>query len=64
MTRNHVTIAGGIVLGFGAILAGVSLARGQSQAPPAAAATDSAAATAADTSGPVPWTFALPPVSV
>jgi hypothetical protein len=59
MTRNHVTIAGGIVLGLGAILAGVSLARGQSQAAPAPAAQ----AAATDTSGPVPWTFQLPPVS-
>lgn len=61
MKRNHVTIAGGIVLGIGAIIAGVSLARGQ-------AATDAAApaapgAVVADSTAPLPWTFPLPPVS-
>jgi hypothetical protein len=50
MTQTRVTIAGGIALGIGAVLAGVSLARGQgSQAP-------------ADTSRPPAWTFPLPPV--
>lgn len=59
MKRNGVTIAGGIVLGIGAVIAGVSLARGQSKA-----AGDSAATAAApDSNAPLPWTFALPPVS-
>jgi len=48
MTRTHVTIAGGILLGLGAIVAGVSLARGSTQESPAAAPA---------------WTFPLPPVS-
>jgi hypothetical protein len=50
MKRNRVTIVGGIVLGVGAVLAGVSLARGQGT---------SSASNAA--SGPA-WTFPLPAV--
>jgi len=64
MQRNRVTIAGGVVLGLGAILAGVSLARGQGPggdtSKPAAADTTHAAA---DTTKPVPWTFPLPAMS-
>ena len=53
MTRTRVTIAGGIALGIGAVLAGVSLARGQGPQ----------AATASGDSSTVPaWTFPLPPV--
>lgn len=51
MKRTRVTIAGGIALGLGAILAGVSLARGQGPSP----AADSTAAPA--------WAFPLPPAS-
>ena len=51
MKRTRVTIAGGIVLGAGAILAGVSLAKGQGPT-----------ATAADSTVPPAWTFPLPPV--
>ncbi len=52
MTRTHVTIAGGMLLGVAAIFAGVSLARG---APPQQAADSTAA-------GPA-WDFPSPPVS-
>ena len=52
MKRTRVTIAGGIVLGVGAILAGVSLAKGQGPA----------ATTATEASAPPSWTFPLPPV--
>ncbi|HWO88170.1 MAG TPA: cytochrome c3 family protein [Gemmatimonadales bacterium] len=52
MTRTRVTIAGGVLLGLGAVLAGVSLARGQRPQAPA----DTTAAQ-------VQWGFPLPPVS-
>lgn len=52
MTRTHVTIAGGVLLGVAAIFAGVSLAR----TAPAQQVADSAAAAPA-------WDFPLPPVS-
>lgn len=51
MTRTRATIAGGVLLGLGAVLAGVSLARGQGPQAPA----DTAAAQ-------VQWGFPLPPV--
>ena len=51
MKQTRVTIAGGIALGIGAVLAGVSLASGQDQQP----AADSTAAPA--------WSWMLPPVS-
>jgi hypothetical protein len=57
MKRTRLTIAGGIALGITAILAGVSLARGQNTQDAAAAA----AAPASDTAGP-PWVWHLPPV--
>lgn len=50
MTRTRVTIAGGLALGIGAILAGVSLASGQGPA-------------AADSTAAPEWTFPLPPVN-
>lgn len=51
MTRSHVTIAGGVLLGIGAIVAGVTLARGSTQeAAPAEAAANPT------------WDFPLPPV--
>lgn len=50
MRRTRVTIAGGILLGLGAVLAGVSLARGQGPQ------SSGGAAAAAD------WPFPLPPV--
>ena len=58
MKRNRLTIAGGIVLGLSAVVAGVSLARGQ-------ASSDAPAqeAAAADSSAPLAWNFPLPPVS-
>lgn len=63
MKRTRVTIAGGIALGLGAVLAGVSLARGQDSATAAATqAPADAPAAAPDTAGPA-WTFPLPPVS-
>jgi len=49
MKRTRVTIAGGVALGLGAVLAGVSLARGQGPSPSA-------------DSGAVAWDFPLPPV--
>ena len=53
MKRTRVTIAGGVALGLGAVLAGVSLARGQGpQEAPAAAADTSAVA----------WDFPRPAV--
>ena len=52
MKRTRVTIAGGIALGACAIVAGVSLAKGQGPA----------ATTTADSSAPSSWTFPLPPV--
>jgi hypothetical protein len=60
MKRNFVTVAGGIVLGVGAVIAGVSLARGQAASD--AAATPAAQGAAADT-GATAWTFPLPYVS-
>ena len=56
MTRTSVTIAGGIALALGAVLAGVSLAKGQGPQAPAAAVA------VADSNAPMAWTFPLPPV--
>jgi Cytochrome c7 and related cytochrome c len=53
MTRTRVTIAGGIALAIGAVLAGVSLARGQGP-------QSSGGATPGDSTSA--WTFPLPPV--
>jgi hypothetical protein len=61
MKRNRLTIAGGIVLGISAIIAGVSLSRGQAASDTATPAAQAAAT--ADTGAAPAWNFPLPPVS-